>query len=171
MAARTLNRLVSKQVESLGPGRHADGGGLYLDKDEHGQVPVAVRHGSRTASAGRWAWAPPVRMAWHWPRPRVAAGKARDALERGDDPILDRDAMPDAPVVRPTFGEVADKFVSSLSPQWRNEKHRAQSGMTLANMRPTPPPVPVDECLRRAGGAARPVAGQAGNRFAASRAD
>ena len=37
MAARTLNRLTALQVGSLGPGRHADGGGLYLTVDAHGR--------------------------------------------------------------------------------------------------------------------------------------
>jgi hypothetical protein len=30
-----------------------------------------------------------------------------------------------------TFGEAADALVESMSPSWRNEKHRAQWKMTL----------------------------------------
>ncbi|MGZ3375446.1 MAG: integrase, partial [Phenylobacterium sp.] len=51
MAARTLNRLTSTQIGSLGAGRHADGGGLYLDKDEQGRsrwLFMWKRSGKRT---------------------------------------------------------------------------------------------------------------------------
>lgn len=144
MAARTLNRLVSKQVESLGPGRHADGGGLYLDKDDHGRsrwLFMWKRDGKRREMGLGAAGKDGVALA----KARVAAGKARDALERGVDPIADRDAKPEGPVVRPTFGEVADQFLSSLLPQWRNEKHRAQWKMTLTKYAAKLRPLPVDQ--------------------------
>lgn len=144
MAARTLNRLVSKQVESLGPGRYADGGGLYLDKDEHGRsrwLFMWKRDGKRREMGLGAAGKDGVALA----KARVAAGKARDALERGVDPIADRDAKPEGSVVRPTFGEVADQFLSSLSPQWRNEKHRAQWKMTLTKYAAKLRPLPVDQ--------------------------
>nr|QQZ48873.1 tyrosine-type recombinase/integrase [Phenylobacterium glaciei] len=44
----------------------------------------------------------------------------------------------------PTFGEVADEFLASLSPQWRNEKHRAQWAMTLKTYAKPLRPLPVD---------------------------
>lgn len=129
--ARTLNRLKSKQVESLGPGRHADGGGLYLDRDEHGRsrwVFMWKRNGKRREMGlGGASGADAVSLA----KARDAAETARKVAKAGGDPIEARDAALAEPIPVPTFGEVADEFVSSLSPQWRNEKHRAQWAMTL----------------------------------------
>lgn len=128
--ARTLNRLKSKQVEALGPGRHADGGGLYLDRDEHGRsrwVFMWVRGGKRREMGLGAAGKDGVALA----KAREAAETARGVLRDGGDPIEARDAALAGPVVVPTFGEAADVFVKSLSPQWRNEKHCAQWAMTL----------------------------------------
>src|SRR5579864_8450961 len=51
MAKRTLNRLSAKEAERLKtPGRHADGGGLYLSIDDEGRrrwVFLYVRRGRR----------------------------------------------------------------------------------------------------------------------------
>jgi integrase len=139
--ARTLNRLKSKQVDSLGAGRHADGGGLYLDRDEHGRsrwVFMWKRAGKRREMGLGAAGPDGVSLA----KVRLAAEAARVVVKAGGDPIEARDAVPEAPAVVPTFGEVADGFVAALSPQWRNEKHRAQWSMTLktyaANLRPLP---------------------------------
>jgi integrase len=139
--ARTLNRLRAKQVESLGPGRHADGGGLYLDRDEHGRsrwLFMWKRDGKRREMGLGAAGSYGVPLG----KVRLAAEAARVVVKAGGDPIEVRDTVPEAPRVVPTFGEVADEFVASLSPQWRNEKHRAQWGMTLktyaAKLRPTP---------------------------------
>jgi len=144
MAARTLNRLTSLQVGSLGPGRHADGGGLYLDRDAQGRsrwVFLWKRDGKRRemglGSAGKGGVA--------LGKVRLAAEAARIVVKAGGDPIAARDAVPETPVVVPTFGEVADEFVSSLSPQWRNEKHRAQWTMTLTTYAASLRPTPVDQ--------------------------
>ena len=48
-------------------------------------------------------------------------------------------------MIVPTFGEVADEFVKSLSPQWRNEKHRAQWASTLKTYAASLRPMPVDK--------------------------
>lgn len=139
--ARTLNRLKSKQVESLGPGRHADGGGLYLDRDGQGRsrwLFMWKRDGKRREMGLGAAGPNGVSLG----NARLAAQAARVVVKAGGDPIDARHAVPEAPLVVPNFGEVADEFVASLSPQWRNEKHRAQWSMTLktyaAKLRPTP---------------------------------
>lgn len=141
--ARTLNRLKSKQVEAAGPGRHADGGGLYLDRDEHGRsrwVFMWSRGGKRREMGLGPAGKDGVSLA----KAREAAETARGVLRDGGDPIAARDAAKAAPVVVPTFGEVADAFVKSQSPQWRNEKHRAQWAMTLKTYAAKLRPLPVD---------------------------
>ena len=127
---RTLNRLKSKQVETLGPGRHADGGGLYLDRDASGRsrwVFMWTRDGKRREMGLGPAHKDGVSLA----KAREAAALARDVLSKGGNPIEARDAAKREPVPVPTFGEVADELVKSLGAQWRNEKHRAQWGMTL----------------------------------------
>ncbi len=143
--ARTLNRLKSKQVESLGPGRHADGGGLYLDRDEHGRsrwVFMWKRNGKRREMGlGGASGADAVSLA----KARDAAEAARKVAKAGGDPIEARDAALAEPIPVPTFGEVADEFVSSLSPQWRNEKHRAQWAMTLKEYAKPLRSKPVDQ--------------------------
>ena len=141
--ARTLNRLKSKQVEALGPGRHADGGGLYLDRDEHGRsrwLFMWTRNGKRR----EMGLGPANKDAVSLAKARDAAATAREVLTKGGDPIEARDAALAAPVVVPTFGEAADAFIKSLSPQWRNEKHRAQWSMTLKVYAKPLRPLPVD---------------------------
>src|SRR5215207_1528448 len=57
---------------------------------------------------------------------RDRAAEARRLLADGLDPLAAR--------TKPrtmTFGEAADALVESMSPSWRNEKHRAQWKMTL----------------------------------------
>lgn len=127
---RTLYRLKAKQIETLGTGRHADGGGLYLDRDDSGRsrwVFMWTRHGKRREMGLGAASAVGVSLA----KARESAGKAREAVANGDDPIEARRAAERERTPVPTFGEAADAFVKALSPQWRNEKHRAQWAMTL----------------------------------------
>lgn len=128
--ARTLNRLKAKQVEALGPGRHSDGGGLYLDRDEHGRsrwLFMWARNGKRREMGLGPAHKDGVSLG----SARDAAAKAREALTKGHDPIEAREEAKREPVPVPTFGDAADAYVKSFSQQWRNEKHRAQWGMTL----------------------------------------
>jgi integrase len=127
--ARTLNRLKAKQVETLGPGRHADGGGLYLDRDEQGRsrwIFLWSRNGKRREMGLGPAGRDGVPLA----EAREKAATARDVVRGGGDPIEKRKAAA-APERVWSFGEVADQLVTGLSPQWRNEKHRAQWSMTL----------------------------------------
>lgn len=128
--SRTLNRLKSRQVETLGPGRHSDGGGLYLDRDATGRsrwVFMWTRNGKRREMGLGPANKGGVSLA----AAREAAATARDVLSKGGDPIEARDAAKREPVPVPTFGEFADELVKTLGAQWRNPKHRAQWSMTL----------------------------------------
>ncbi len=128
--ARTLNRLKAKQVEALGAGRHADGGGLFLVRDDKGRsrwVFMWTREGKRREMGLGPAHKDGVSLA----SAREAAADARDALMKGRDPIEARDEARRAPVPVPTFGDFADALVKTLGTQWRNEKHRAQWAMTL----------------------------------------
>lgn len=131
--ARTLNRLKAKQVETLGPGRHGDGGGLYLDRDDAGRsrwLFMWSRNGKRREMGLGHAGKDGVSLA----DARELAAQARETVRSGGDPIEARRVLSNAEEARIwTFGEVADEFVAALSPQWRNAKHRAQWTMTLTH--------------------------------------
>jgi integrase len=58
---------------------------------------------------------------------RKLAAECREAIAAGENPIAARRREQE-----PTFRECADKFLASMESQWRNEKHRAQWRMTLA---------------------------------------
>lgn len=123
--ARQLNRLSPRGVATLTkPGRHSDGGGLYLS--------ISPTGGRRWVFLFRWngrlremglGGASSVSLA----KAREGAAKARAALADGVNPL---DAKREAEGV-PTFGDFADAVVADLSPQWRNPKHRAQWESTL----------------------------------------
>ena len=127
---RTLNRLNAKKVETLGPGRHADGGGLYLDRDAQGRsrwVFMWTRNGKRR----EMGLGPAGRNGVGLAEAREKAARAREVVREGGDPIEARKAAAAPPERVWTFGEVADELLAGLSPQWRNDKHRAQWKMTL----------------------------------------
>ena len=125
MAGRTLNKLSAVQAAKITtPGRHSDGGGLYLFVDPHGRrrwIFMYARNGKRTElglGGGR-----DLSLA----NARAEAAKMRELLATGGDPKAER-AKDD---YIPTFGECADAYVEAMKPSWRNAKHAAQWTMTL----------------------------------------
>jgi len=123
--ARALNQLSDVYVRSnkLKPGRHSDGGGLYLNVADGGTKSwlfMWARNGKRR-EMGLGSF-PAVSLA----KARERAVNARSAVADGGDPIADRDRE-----AEPTFAEAAEKFLASMEKGWRNEKHRAQWKTTL----------------------------------------
>lgn len=125
MAGRALNKLSATQAAKIkAPGRHSDGGGLYLFIDQHGRrrwIFMYARNGKRSElglGGGR-----DLSLA----NARIEAGKLRAILAAGGDPKAER-AKDDS---IPTFGECADAYVEAMRPSWRNAKHTAQWTMTL----------------------------------------
>lgn len=124
MAKRATKRLSSRAVEAAQPGKHADGGGLYLIVSPSGSRKWVYRYmrdgraremGLGTATGANLA---------------QARGKALDAaskLAAGVDPIGDKARSSGVP----TFAAFADEVRQSLSAGFRNEKHRRQWKMTL----------------------------------------
>lgn len=123
----SLNRLSARYVATVTePGRHADGGGLYLSISENG--------GRRWVFLTRWRGkkielglgsARVVSLA----EARKKAKAMRDAIAEGRHPGEAR-KTPDAV---PTFGEAADELIETLKPTWRNPKHGDQWVMTLGH--------------------------------------
>jgi integrase len=139
MAARTLNKLTAMQVAKLKtPGRHSDGGGLYLSIDDGGRrrwIFMYVRGGKRTElglGGGR-----DLSLAGA----RAAASALRDQLANGHDPKAERAKDDEVQ----TFGECADAYVEAMRPSWRNAKHAAQWTMTLSRYAAPVRERPVDE--------------------------
>ena len=125
MAGRALNKLSATQAAKLkAPGRHSDGGGLYLFIDAYGRrrwIFMYARDGKRTELGLGGGRDLPLATA------RIEAGKLREILAAGGDPKSER--MKDDKI--PTFGEAADAYVEAMKPSWRNAKHAAQWAMTL----------------------------------------
>lgn len=121
--ARTLNNLTARQVQTLSaPGRHADGGGLYLRITPGGAkawVFMTARAGKRV-EVGLGAFAAlPLAAA------RKIAAEMREAVATGADPreVLKPAAAP-APAL--TFGVFAEAYIASVEDGWKNETHRQQ---------------------------------------------
>ncbi len=126
MGGRSLNKLSAVQAAKLKkPGRHSDGGGLYLSIDTEGRrrwVFMYVRGGRRAelgVGGGR-----DMSLA----KARGEAAELRAMLAKGDDPKAERNRE----VVQvQSFGRCADAYVEAMRPSWRNAKHAQQWAMTL----------------------------------------
>lgn len=139
MAARQLNRLTARKVAALAdPGRHADGGGLYLSisKDGRRRWVFLFRWRGKLREMGLGT-PRDVPLA----RAREAATRARELVADGRDPLEARQVKQRAV---PTFGEQADEFVEAMRSQWRNDKHVAQWQMTLREYAAPLRPLAVD---------------------------
>ena len=118
------NKLSARAVSTLkDPGRHSDGGGLYLLVKATGAkswVFMWSRQGRQREMGLGSVLGVSLAVA------REKAAEARAELAAGRDPLGTRDRLKAR-----TFGELADDHVSAMSPQWRNPKHIAQWTMTL----------------------------------------
>jgi integrase len=125
--ARSLHKLSDASVKAeRKPGRHSDGGGLYLNVGPTGKKSwlfMWVPKGGRRREMGLGAY-PTVTLA----KSRAWAAECRTAVSEGRDPIVEKSKK-----AEPTFGECADMFIFSINSEWRNEKHKAQWTMTLSD--------------------------------------
>ena len=129
--ARSVHRLSARLVASIKePGRYADGGGLYLlvTPRQRSWIFVYVREGRRREMG--LGSAATVSLA----DARRKAETLRRQLADGIDPLA---AKHEAERQRriPTFGEMADRYIETMRPSWRNAKHAAQWAMTLGRSR------------------------------------
>ena len=153
--SRARNKLTAKEAATLkAPGRHSDGGSLYL-----------VIDGDGAAMRRRWLYY----FNWNGKRREMGLGSAsvvlrsenklatslaearrlRDEAERlvreGRDPIAFRDLAREERAAKPTFGEIADKLLAAKEGEWRNQKHRQQWRDSLTALAAPLRPRPVDE--------------------------
>lgn len=136
--ARQLHKLDAVTAKALNkPGRHSDGGGLYLKVRPDGRRGwvFLFRWQGRTREIGLGPFLPVhaekgcrydfVTLA----DARTKAAAMRVALAAGEDPAK---ATGKTEAV-PTFGEFADAHIEAMLPAWRNDKHVAQWRMTLGD--------------------------------------
>lgn len=125
--ARTLNKLsdVVAKSKDLKPGRHSDGGGLFLNVTATGSRSWLFMWvvGGKRREMGLGAY-PDVSLA----KAREKAKACREAVAEARDPIAERDKE-----AEPIFSECAKQFLASMQGQWRNAKHRDQWEMTLTH--------------------------------------
>jgi integrase len=130
--ARQLKRLTARSVAAMTkPGRHADGGNLYLTVSRTGAA-VSKRWTFMFSFAGKqreagFGSADAVTLA----EARAKAAEWRSLLAKGIDPLAAKKATREAEAGRRTFGECSAELIKSKSSEWRNEKHRAQWSSTL----------------------------------------
>jgi integrase len=141
MARRELHRLSARAaLTETKPGRHADGGNLYLSINPKGgrrwTFLYRERGTSRLREMGLGPAAGPKKGGLCLADARRKAEEARRLLYNGTDPIVAKRAA--APIK--TFGEFADELVKSLKSGFKSEIHAKQWETTLkvdaATLRP-----------------------------------
>lgn len=132
--AKVAHKLTAKQIISLPPGLHSDGGNLYVRARESGskQFVMIFRANGKQREMGLGGAGPHgLTLA----QARAQAEKIRAALREGRDPLQEKDD--ESAVAQqvdngaPLFGAFAESFIATKEGGWKNEKHRAQWRMTL----------------------------------------
>jgi integrase len=120
--ARKINRLNTRNIATAGPGRHADGGNLFLSVGPSGSRcwVFKFQKGGKVRELGLGS-VRDVPLA----RARQLAAAHRSCLAEGRDPAAERRAG------MLTFGEMADRVITERRSSWRNRRHAKQWEMTL----------------------------------------
>jgi integrase len=117
--ARKINLLNARNVATITePGRHSDGGNLYLNVTKTGArswIFMYRLHG-KTRELGLGS-AHDVSLK----RARELAAAHRSKLAEGVEPTAKRDGAGNV-----TFGKVADQKIEDMRPGWRSAKHAKQ---------------------------------------------
>jgi integrase len=120
-----MSKLTALGVKKAGPGRHGDGGGLYLMVSNSGSRKWVLRiqlNGKRRdfglGSASKVSLS----------EAREAAEDMRRTVNRGQDPVAEKRR---ARATMPTFREAAIMVHQEHRPSWKNPKHAQQWLSTL----------------------------------------
>jgi len=120
-----MSKLTALGVKKAGPGRHGDGGGLYLMVSNSGSrkwvLRIQVNGKRRDLGLGSGT---KVSLS----EAREAAEDTRRAIRRGDDPVAEK--RRGKPVIL-TFREAAVMVHQEHLPSWKNPKHARQWLSTL----------------------------------------
>lgn len=129
-----LHRLTARFVATATtPGRHADGGNLYLSVSANGgrRYVFLYRWHGRTVEMGLGSAIEGSRPYISLARARDRAAEARALLADAKSPLEARQSQQAVP----TFGEAADALIAALRPTWRNPFHARQWPQTLSRLR------------------------------------
>ena len=123
-----INRLSARQVETLPPGFHADGGGLYLRVRSSGSRAWVFRYSrrSRTREIGLGAT-----HSRSLADARKVAAAMRILLADGADPTDALRPTDERVGSKETFASCAEALIVSKQSGWRNAKHTQQWRNTL----------------------------------------
>jgi integrase len=133
--AQGRHLLTDRQAKTLGPGKHSDGGNLFLIVDEGGarrwMCRYQIRGRRREMGLGGY---PKVSLA----AARSAAHAAGELMGQGIDPLehrrLKAEATKTENAASETFGSFADRWFSTkVEPGLENEKHKYQWRQTLGD--------------------------------------
>ena len=117
-------KLNARKVATAAPGKHSDGGNLYLIVAATGTRKWVLRFTWRGRAKEMGLGTPTsVTLA----EARQKAAEARLIIAQGQNPIEARKRD----IGIPTFGSIADDVCNTLSAGFRNDKHKAQWQMTL----------------------------------------
>lgn len=134
------NALTPLSVKNARPGRHADGGGLYLLVKPTGSRTWVYRFmlAGKTRDVGLGPAA--GQGAGTLAQAREKANDLRKTVKGGVDPLAERlreaaearAATQAAQIAGITFKAVAETYIATNEASWRNDKHRQQWHNTLA---------------------------------------
>ena len=118
-------RLNARSVETIKePGRHADGGNLYLNVTPSGSRSWVFLY--KVNGRQREMGLGPLRDVG-LARARELASQHRQALLSGADPLQQRRVA----VVKPTFGSFAEELIETMRSGWRSPKHLLEWRRTI----------------------------------------
>ena len=121
-----LHKLTQKQVDNAKPGRHSDGGGLFLVVSQSISKKWTLKYTLRgkrpEMGLGKY---PTVSLKLA----REKAGEYRGIAYSGSDPIDFRDTPRKGSIV---FQECAANYIEKQRPAWKSSKHLQQWQNTLA---------------------------------------
>ena len=135
-----LSKLTALNVKRAGPGRHGDGGGLYLVVSNAGTRKWVLRYqlNGKRRDVGLGS-ASSVSLS----DARDAAEDVRRAVRRGEDPVAERRR---AKETMPTFKEASVMVHTEHRPSWKNAKHARQWLTTMEEyVFPRLGDIPIDQ--------------------------
>ena len=135
-------KLTARAVAAAKPGRHGDGGNLYLLVAPSGSRRWVFRFviDGKATEAGLGS-ADVVSLA----EARLAAHEGRALLKSGQNPIEAKRRAKQASIAKSTFGQIADALFAAKQSGWRNPRHRMQWRVTLETYAAPLYTRPVDE--------------------------
>ena len=137
MAGKLTVADVRKALREGKPGRHADGGNLYLAVTGADAAKWTLRFmlAGKAREMGLGACDPEGKAGRTLAQARDAADTARKLLREGKDPVEHRKAEARAEAERSgqarSFRAVAEEVIGAHKAGWRSAKHAAQWGSTL----------------------------------------